>query len=211
MNLRTRQAGRARTSAIVSSRASRRYALVAALGVTLAPTFSLGASRAGAAHSAPATSPIALRRAHDLHLTYSRVEVTGNRIEWRVRLFRDDLEKTLQAYAHRPALSAATPAGDSVFAAYFNERVRVHALGAALTGRVVESGRDAGSPEPEMWWYVIDLRAPAPIRTLSVNVALLFEHFKDQRNVVALTSGPGTRRISLYFAAGDTVARPVVF
>lgn len=200
-----------RASAIVSSRASRRYALIAALGVTLAPTFSLGASRAGVALSAPATTPLALRGAHDLHLTYSRVEITGNRIQWRVRLFRDDLEKTLQTYAHRPALSAATPAGDSVFAAYFNERVRVHALGTALTGRVVESGRDASSPEPEMWWYLVDLRAPAPIRSLSVNVALLFDHFKDQRNVVTVTNGPGTRRISLYFAAGDSLAKEIVF
>lgn len=146
-----------------------------------------------------------------MHLTYSRVEVTGNLVRWRVRLFRDDLERTLQTFSHRPKLSAATPEGDSAFAAYFNAKVRIVSLGTPLAGKVVESGRDPSSPEPEMWWYELELRAPAPIRSLSVNVALLFEHFKDQRNVVALTNGPGMRRISLYFAVGDTSAKAIVF
>lgn len=212
MSLLALSGSRLRVAAIVSRRAARRYVAIAGLGVTLAPVVPLAATEPGVAPlrahpSAPHTSaPV-----HDLHLTYSRVEVSGSRIRWRVRLFRDDLEKTLQAYAHQPTLTASSPAADSVFTAYFNAHVRITSLGAPMTGAVIESGRDPDSPEPEMWWYLLEVRAPAPIRALAIRVGLLFEHFADQRNVVTLTAESSARRTSLYFAVGDTSDKEVVF
>ncbi len=62
-----------------------------------------------------------------------------------------------------------------------------------------------------MWWYVIELRAPTPIRSLAIRVGLLFEHFADQRNVVTVTRLPGNERRSLYFARSDTTQKTLVF
>ncbi|MEP7380919.1 MAG: DUF6702 family protein [Gemmatimonadota bacterium] len=146
-----------------------------------------------------------------MHLTYSRVEVNGSRIRWRVRLFRDDLEKSMSSYAHRPALSASSPAADSLFGAYFNDRVRLAAGGTPLKGTILESGRDPEPTDQEMWWYLIDLGANAPIRSLTIQVALFFEYFADQRNIVSVTKEPGGLRRSLYFAPGDTAGKAVVF
>jgi hypothetical protein len=201
---------RLRSAAIVSLRAVRRYVAIAALGVTLVPVVSLAAKEFRTARPRlHPSSPLAGTRVHDLHLTYSRVEVTGHRILWRVRLFRDDLEKSLQVYSHRPTLDASTRAADSVFAAYFNSHVRITALGTRLAGAVFESGRDPDAPEPEMWWYLLELRAPAPIRTLSIQVGLLFEHFADQRNVVTITQMHSGQRRSLYFSRTDSMGRAV--
>ncbi len=117
----------------------------------------------------------------------------------------------MRSYAHRPALSATSPAADSLFGAYFNDRVRLAAGGAPLRGTVLESGRDAEATDQEMWWYLIDLGATAPIRSLSIQVSLFFEYFDDQRHIVTVTREPGGRRRSLYFSPGDAAAKRVEF
>ena len=210
MSLRAPFGSRLGSAAIVSLRASRRYVAVVSLGVTLIPLVSLAAQESPFAPlraDAPAlrtSAPV-----HDLHLTFSRVEVIGSRIRWRVRLFRDDLEKSMREYAHQSALEASSPAADSVFSAYFNAHVQISALGTPLSGAVIDSGRDPESPEPQMWWYLVELHAQAPIRALAIRVGFLFEHFADQRNIVTVTRGPGGQRRSLYFARGDSAMKTV--
>ena len=41
-------------------------------------------------------------RAHDVHLTYSRMVVDGASVTCRVRLFKDDLDKALQQRRLKP-------------------------------------------------------------------------------------------------------------
>ncbi|HEX4934339.1 MAG TPA: DUF6702 family protein [Gemmatimonadaceae bacterium] len=140
---------------------------------------------------------------HDIHLTYSRVVVDGASILWRVRLFRDDLEKTLAAWSRNPAFKAGTPGSDSVFAGYFNAQVPVMANGKRLAGKVLQSGHDPDVTDQDMWWYLVELTAPARVTTFETRVGLLFEHFSDQRNVLTLLKMPGEERHSMYFVPGD--------
>jgi len=148
---------------------------------------------------------------HDVHLTYSRVEIDGGRILWRVRLFRDDLETALRAHTGTPVVTASTPATDSVFAAYFNAEVPVTVNGARLTAMVLESGRDLAATDSEMWWYLLELTAPPPVRTLSVRVGLLFRQFADQRNIVTVVKTPGEHRQSMYFVRDDPKGQTLNF
>jgi hypothetical protein len=148
---------------------------------------------------------------HDVHLTYSRVVVDGGTILWRVRLFRDDLERALQTLARNPALTATTPGADSVFARYFNAEVPLSANGRPLSARVIESGRDAEVTSDEMYWYLLELTSPAPVTTMTVRVGLLFAHFADQRNVVTVLKMPGERRQSMYFVRDDAKGQTVEF
>lgn len=161
--------------------------------------------------TAPHAAAHDLHDVHDVHLTYSRVVVDGARVLWRVRLFRDDLEKTLAAWSRNAALNVTTPAADTAFASYFNAQVPVTANGKRLTGKVLESGRDADVTDQEMWWYLIELPASAPVTSLGTRVGLLFEHFSDQRNIVSLLKMPGGERYSMYFVPGDTKLQNVIF
>jgi len=179
--------------------------------VALAPAFDLRPSAPQtsarlAAADAPAAAGVlaALGPSHDIHLTYSRVVVDGKTILFRVRLFRDDLEKALKGRSGDPEMAANRPAADSLFAAYFNATVPVMADGRRLSARVVQSGRDADATDWEMWWYLVELTSPTPVTSLAMRVGLLFEHFGDQKNLVTLLEMPGEKRHSLYFVGQDS-------
>ena len=148
---------------------------------------------------------------HDIHLTYSRVLIDGGSIFWRVRLFRDDLEKALRTHARAPELTTTTPGADSIFAAYFNGEVPVDVNGTRITAKVVESGRDADATDQDMWWYLLELSAVPPVRTLTVRVGLLFQHFADQRNIVTVLKSPSEERRSMYFVRDDPKGQTLEF
>lgn len=136
-------------------------------------------------------------RAHDVHLTYSRMVVDGASVTCRVRLFKDDLDKALQS-------SGPAATTDSLFAAYFNAHVSMSSAGQRLTGRVLQSGRDPDVTDQEMWWFQIEASAARPITTLTLRIALFFELYRDQKNLVTLLKMPGEERRSLLFAGGES-------
>lgn len=157
-----------------------------------------------------ATTPA--RAVHNIHLTYTRMVVDGASVVARVRLFKDDLEKALAAEAKTPTFTVtATPAADSLFARYWNTHVTVRSDGDRLIGRVLQSGPDPDVTDQEMWIYLVELPARRPVRSLSVRVALLFDHFRDQRNLVTLLRMPAEERHSLYFVAGDAGEQRLTF
>lgn len=135
--------------------------------------------------------------AHDVHLTYSRMVVDGTSVACRVRVFKADLDKALQS-----AGPAATT--DSLFAAYFNAHVTMSSDGRRLSARVVQSGRDSDVTDQEMWWFQIEASAARPITTLTLRVALFFELYKDQKNLVTLLKMPGEARRSLLFVGAES-------
>ena len=143
-------------------------------------------------------------RAHDVHLTYSRMVVDGASVTCRVRLFKDDLDKALQS-------SGPAATTDSLFAAYFNAHVTMSSDGRRLSGRVVQSGRDPDVTDQEMWWFQIEASAARPITTLTLRIALFFELYKDQKNLVTLLKMPGEERRSLLFAGGDTAEQVITW
>jgi hypothetical protein len=148
---------------------------------------------------------------HDIHLTHTRVVVDGASVQCRIRLFQDDLQLALQRYANRPDLRVTeTTPHDSIFGAYFGAKTVLRADGVVLRGRVVRSGRDADAVEFPMWWYIVELRAESPVRTLGVRYDLLFEQFRDQRNILTVVKEPDERH-SLYFAESQRDEQIVKF
>jgi hypothetical protein len=182
----------------------------APLGSLVAITLVLALS--GVADSSRSTAVGTSRRVHDIHLTHTRMVVDGSTVVSRVRLFHDDLEAALRRYTGKADLTVtrASPQ-DSVFGAYFSAKVALTSAGARLTGvRVLQSGPDPDPGDFPMWWYLVELRATAPISVLSVRFSLLFEQFPDQRNILSILKTPDERH-SLYFASGDEKEQLVRF
>ena len=143
---------------------------------------------------------------HDIHLSYTRVAVEGRVVLCRIRMFRDDLERALSRRAGKPVTLAASAAGDSLFAAYFNEQFTLIHGGRRLAGTVVASGE-----EPEMWWYTVRFEAPAPIRQLSLRNGVLFDLFDDQRNMTKVLHVASEKEFAYYFVEGDTKPQTMRF
>jgi len=185
----------------------RRLGRSIALGVAV-----VGLSAMGGTPPGHATVAARRRAAHDLHLTHSRVVVDGRSVLVRVRLFNDDLEQALRSDPRNASMTvAATPAVDSAFAAYFNEHVSITTDGTRLRGKVLQSGPDGDGKDQAMWWYLVELIAPKPVKSLGMRNALLFELFRDQRNMVTLLKMPGERRFALYFVPDEKKMQVVDF
>lgn len=144
--------------------------------------------------------------AHPLHLSTAQLVVEPSAAYLRIRMFLDDLEETLAAYAGLPELTLA-PTGpiDSLFLAYFTQYFDLRANGVALEAELISSGEDleSGQGDTRMWWYLLGFESAEPIDELELLNRVLFDRFNDQRNVVrVLHSGTDGRR-TLYFAAPD--------
>lgn len=133
---------------------------------------------------------------HDLHLTHTRMVIEGTAVVARVRMFRDDLEKSLKRKITDDAASRAA------VAAYMSQHFMVSADGAKLTGEVLDSGGDMDGDQP-VWWVLVQWKAATPVKSLGVRVHLMFESFRDQQNTVLVAKQPGDERRGLYFQAGD--------
>jgi hypothetical protein len=149
---------------------------------------------------------------HDIHVTQSRVVIENGTVVWRVRCFADDLEKSLRAFASRPALVLESDQrADSIVTAYFNAKVRVDADGKRLSARLLQSSRERDPAGGTVQIYVLQFNAVAQPKSLTVRNALMFEQFPTEQNLVILLAMPGERRRSMYFAASDDVAQTVTF
>jgi len=151
-----------------------------------------------------------VRVMHEVHSTHTRAVVENGSVMWKVRLFSDDLEKGLRAYARRPAFALdRDPKADSLFTAYFNAKVSVSADGRALKATLVQQGVDKDPVGGTVHWYLLQFNAARAPGTLSIRNTLLTELFPNQANIVVLLSMPGEKRHSLYFGDGDNAAQTV--
>lgn len=147
---------------------------------------------------------------HDIHTTHTRAVVENGTVLWKVRLFSDDLEKALKAWTRRPSFTlAGDRAADSIFTAYFNDKVTVLADGRRLRGTLVQTGVDKDPVGGTVHWYLLELRAGQQPAQLSVRNTLLAEQFGNQANIVVLLSMPGEKRQSLYFGDAEMKAQVV--
>jgi hypothetical protein len=144
---------------------------------------------------APVTS-VAPVAPHNLHLTHTRMVIEGTALVARVRMFRDDLEKSLKRKITDDAASKAA------VAAYMAQHFMVSADGISLIGDVLDSGGDMDGDQP-VWWVLVQWKAGKPVKSLGVRVHLMFESFNDQQNTVLVAKQPGDERRGLYFQAGD--------
>jgi hypothetical protein len=152
------------------------------------------------------------RNVHDVHLTHTRMVLDGKLVACRVRLFKDDLEKALQAFGKQPQFHITAEArADSLFAAYFNQTVTLVADGQRVSLTVSASGTEKDPSAQEVVWYVLEGSSGAAVQRLGLLNGLLFELFRDQQNLVQLLREPGGIRKTLYFVSTDPRSQEVAF
>lgn len=147
-------------------------------------------------------------RAHDLHLSQTRLVVDGTTVAARIRLFEDDLILALTRAAKAPA---AVPVTDAAVLAYLRPLVRVRADGVLLTPMLGASGEESDAQNQRVRWYLLTFQAAAPIRSVALRVAPFFELYDDQQNLVTAVRGADGPRRSLLFRTGDDSEQPVRF
>jgi hypothetical protein len=149
---------------------------------------------------------------HDVHVSHTRLVVEGATVAAHVRLFRDDLEKTLAARAGAPPFDAATaPRRDSLLAAYLGERFLLEADGVRLKGGVEGSGMEIDRDRQDVVWVLLDFPAPKPVGSIRLANLIFHETWADQQNIVQVLHLPDEARQTLYFAPGDRKAQELAF
>lgn len=141
---------------------------------------------------------------HNLHVANTRMVVEGNAAVARIRMFRDDLEKSLRQPVND------TESSKAAVNAYVARFVLVTADGAALTAEVLDNGADQDGDQA-VRWVLVQWKAAKPIKNLGLRVHLMFDTFRDQQNIVQLAHSPGDERRGLYFQAGDLKEQVVRF
>jgi hypothetical protein len=172
----------------------------------------LGAPVPGSAFPVPRWDAVTLNaeggtpnpRPHDLHLTHTRLVLEGRTVAWRIRLFKDDLEKALQLFSGQAGIHLTAQArADSLFGAYFNQKVIVEVDGRRVSLAVSSSGTEQDKASQEVVWYVLEGESGGPVSRLGLLNGLMFELFRDQQNLVQLLREPGSIRRTLYFVSTD--------
>lgn len=162
----------------------------------VAATCVVSAAFVGSAAPARAVTPPLAAAPHNLHVAYTRMVVEGNTIVARIRIFRDDLQRSLKRAVNDSAASK------SAVAAYVAQHITLASDGARLSSQVLDGGADMDGDQP-IWWVLVQWTAPRPVKVLSLKVHLLFETFTDQQNIVIVAKQPGDERHGLYFQSGD--------
>lgn len=149
---------------------------------------------------------------HDVHVSHTRLVVEGATVAARVRLFRDDVEKTFAARAGTPTFDVAkAPKRDSLLGAYLAERFVLEGDGVRLDGSVEGSGIEADSDRQEVVWVLVDFPAAKPVTSIRLRNVIFHETWGDQQNIVQVLHLPDEARRTLYFAPGDPEPQELAF
>ena len=155
-----------------------------------------GAALLGGAAPADAMTPPRVEAPHNLHVAHARMVVEGSAIVARIRMFRDDLQRSLKRAVNDSAASKAA------VAAYIAQNITLVSDGAKLSSEILDGGADMDGDQP-IWWVLVQWKAPKPVKVLSLKVHLMFDTFTDQQNIVLVAHQPGDERHGLYFQSGD--------
>ncbi len=150
--------------------------------------------------AAPVSSSVApLERVrHDFHVSYTRMAVEPTVISAQIRLFSDDVTRALVERSKTPSLALNSPQGEAAFQAYLAEQFPVSVNGKRLTPVVVSSAQDK-----DMWSYVLTWTSSAPITSVSMHNAALFEFFDDQQNIVKIKHIASGKEATLFYSGGS--------
>jgi Domain of unknown function (DUF6702) len=149
---------------------------------------------------------------HDLHVSHTRMVLEGTTVACRIRLFKDDLEKALRLFSGQDSLHLTEKArADSLFGAYFGQKVTLEANGSRVALTVSASGTEHDQAAQEIVWYVLEGESRTPVSKLGLLNGLMFELFRDQQNIVQLLREPGNIRQTLYFVSTDPREQSISF
>jgi hypothetical protein len=154
------------------------------------------ASRAASGVVLPDLSP-SLAAAHPLKLSHGRVDVNGAVITLRVRMFWDDLQEAIRFMTEdRRFRIEHTATADSLVGAYLQQVMILEADGGRPPGRVLESGE-----EDDMFWYIVEYRAPSAVRELVVRNQIMVDLYPEQRNVLQVRNPSADVNRTFYFSS----------
>lgn len=183
--------------------------MIARFGLAVA-VMGAGVGSVTRAGTGPASSALTL--VHDTHVSHTRMVLEGRTIACRVRLFKDDLERALRVETRHPELRiTAGDRADSAFAKYFSRAMVLRADGRPVALHLTGSGTEKDEAAHEVVWYLFEGGLEGPGRRVAVLDGLLFEHFRDQQNILLLLRLPEDRRQTLYFVATDPREQTVAF
>lgn len=135
--------------------------------------------------------------AHPLKLSHGRVDVNGAVITLRVRMFWDDLQEAIRFMTEdRRFRIEHTATADSLVGAYLQQVMILEADGGRPPGRVLESGE-----EDDMFWYIVEYRAPSPVQELVVRNQIMVDLYPEQRNVLQVRNPSADVNRTFYFSS----------
>lgn len=137
--------------------------------------------------------------AHPIHRSIAEANYnrTTKSLEIALRVFADDFEDALGAFAKRKISLEKTPPAelDKLIPAYVAERFTIKASDGTLAAhRWI--GRELKDAENELWFY-FEVPLPAGVEGAKILHAVLTEHFRDQLNSVLIRDGE--RKVTLVF------------
>lgn len=134
---------------------------------------------------------------HPLKLSHGRLDVEGDRMTVRIRMFWDDLEEAIRYMtADNRFRIGHTAEADSLVGRYLGGVLVLNADGARPTGRVIDSGE-----EDDMFWYIVEYRSNAPIRRLTFRNEIMVDLFPEQRNVLQVRNTARNVNRTFYFSS----------
>lgn len=137
------------------------------------------------------------RAVHPLKLSHGRVDVNGAVITLRVRMFWDDLQEAIRYMTEdRRFRIEHTATADSLVGEYLQDVMILEADGARPAGRVLESGE-----EEDMFWYIVEYRAPSAVRELVVRNQIMVDLYPEQRNVLQVRNPSADVNKTFYFSS----------
>jgi hypothetical protein len=159
---------------------------------------------ARSAHVVTHTRPA--ERAHDFHVSYTRMAIEGNSISAQIRVFGDDITKALIDRSKTPSMTLNSAQGEAAAQAYLAESFPIVANGRKLVPAVASA-----TQERDMWSYIVTWTATAPITTLTMHNAAMMEYFDDQQNIVKLKHIGSGKESTLFYSGGSRADQVVRF
>ena len=152
------------------------------------------------------TAPASAVARHDFHVSYTRMAIEPTVISAQIRLFTDDVTRALIERSKKPSMTLDSPDGDAAFRAYLVDMFQVTANGRRLLPVVV-----SGTPEKDMFSYIVTWTSATPITSVSMHNATLFELFDDQQNIVKVKHMASGKESTLFYSGGSTADQVIRF
>ena len=152
------------------------------------------------------TAPASAVARHDFHVSYTRMAIEPTVISAQIRLFTDDVTRALIERSKKPSMTLDSPDGDAAFRAYLVDMFQVTANGRRLLPVVV-----SGTPEKDMFSYIVTWTSATPITSVTMHNATLFELFDDQQNIVKVKHMASGKESTLFYSGGSTADQVIRF